>query len=199
MDAAAPRTVLHHGLARWVVLIWWLATALAALLARNGDGVEPLAMAAGGAVLVAIGWLPGIVLDDDALTIVNPLRTVRLPWSAVTAVRMGWVLTITAGPARYRAWAAPGPRRMSTMWDRHRTPYGVLERDAVARVARASARGDGELGVGEPAMLVSQRWAARAALSPVGQARLHWSPVAAGWLVAAGLLAVAAWLRAQGV
>ncbi len=193
--APASRIVLHHGLGRWVALLWWIATAAAALLARGGHGAEPLGMAAAGSALVVVAWLPAIVVDDDAVTIVNPLRTVRLPWHAVTAVRMGWVLTITAGSAAHRSWAAPGPRRMSSMWDRHRTPYGVLERDGVPIVARASARGEGGIGVGEPAVLVSQRWAARAALTPDEPVRVQWSAPSLGWLVAGALLALAAAIR----
>jgi Bacterial PH domain len=61
------------------------------------------------------GWRPALVVDDDGLTLRNPLRTVRLPWSQVQGVAMGWALTVTAAGVRHRVWAVPGPRRMQAL------------------------------------------------------------------------------------
>ncbi|MGN7190118.1 PH domain-containing protein [Curtobacterium sp. MCBA15_004] len=58
-------------------------------------------------VLVALGpvaaavwvtWVatvrPCIRFDDDAVTVVNPLRTTRVPWPAVRAVRQRWQVLV---------------------------------------------------------------------------------------------------------
>ncbi len=43
-------------------------------------------------------WLltvrPVVRLDDDALTVVNPLRTTRIPWAAVADVRLRWQIVV---------------------------------------------------------------------------------------------------------
>jgi len=86
-----------------------------------------------GVVLIALGpvaaavwvsWVatvrPCIRFDDDAVTVVNPLRTVRVPWPAVRAVRQHWqvlvetvdgrTVTCRGGPALPRRRpGAPGP------------------------------------------------------------------------------------------
>ncbi|QCR42833.1 hypothetical protein C1N91_04005 [Curtobacterium sp. SGAir0471] len=51
--------------------------------------------------VVAVVWVlwlltvrPVVRLDDDALTVVNPLRTTRIPWAAVADVRLRWQIVV---------------------------------------------------------------------------------------------------------
>jgi hypothetical protein len=125
-------------------------------------------MLAVAAVAFAVGWYPALVVDDDGLTVANPLRSNRIPWPAVDDVTMGWLLEVAAGGRRYRCLAVPGPRRMSALWERHLTGGGVLERDGLTALEAASARGEGLIGLGDASMIVAQRRAARAALTPPG-------------------------------
>ncbi|WP_161972662.1 PH domain-containing protein [Curtobacterium sp. HSID17257] len=49
-------------------------------------------------------WLltvrPAVRLDDDALTVVNPLRTTRVPWAAVADVRLRWQIVVQTADGR---------------------------------------------------------------------------------------------------
>jgi hypothetical protein len=163
------RVVLHHDLGRAVTVVWLVATvavvAVQPAANRPGQAAWMLAVVA---VAYAVGWYPALVVDDDGLTLVNPLRSNRIPWPAVDDVTMGWLLEVRAGGRRYRSLAVPGPRRIGALWERHLTGGGVLERDGLTALQAASARGEGGIGLGDAAMIVAQRRAARAALTPPG-------------------------------
>ncbi len=193
--AGPARVVLHHEIAR---------VALGAFAGIGGLALaagDPARRGAGGAWLVAVvavvavlGWRPALVVDDSGVAIRNPLRDVRIPWSRVEDVAMGWTLTVTAQGRTHRVWAVPGPRRMRSMYERRWTDGGTLERLAPLEVDRAGAAGGGGLGLGEAGLVVAQRWAARAALVPAG------TPVRVTWSRSTpALLAVAALAAAAGV
>ncbi len=60
----------------------------------------------------ALAWRPELVIDEQAVTLVNPLRTVRVPWRAVSSVGGRWSLEIRTQGGTYAAWASgPRPRR----------------------------------------------------------------------------------------
>lgn len=84
--------------------------------------------------LVALPWLlflatagytvfvrPRVEVDDAGVTLVNPLRTVVVPWPALVHVSTRYALTLHTPGGNHRAWAAPGPGRhaatMSTAVD----------------------------------------------------------------------------------
>jgi hypothetical protein len=192
----SARVVLHHDLGRAVTAVWLVVTVATAVTASGRPAADRPAWAAWmfavAAALVAVGWLPALVVDDDAVTVVNPLRTHRIPWPAVDDVTVGWLLEVTAGTARYRSLAVPGPRRMRALWERHATGYGVMERDGVTALQSASARGEGLIGLGDASILVAQRWAARAALTPPGPVTASWSWPGIVALAVAALFAVLA-------
>lgn len=56
------------------------------------------------AAIVWALWLltvrPSVRLDDDALTVVNPMRTTRVPWAAVTDVRLRWQIVVQTADGR---------------------------------------------------------------------------------------------------
>jgi hypothetical protein len=64
------------------------------------------------AVLLWVLWVltyrPSIRLDDDALTVVNPLRVTRVPWGEVADVRLRWQIVVEATDGRKVAcWGGP--------------------------------------------------------------------------------------------
>ncbi len=144
--------VLRHALGRAVAVAGWAAVLgwLVAAWPPGGSGLLFAAAASG--LLWVVCWRPAVVIDDAAVTVRNPLRNVRIGWSALDDASFGWSLRLRAGDVDCRAAAAPGPASMSALYDRHVTPGGVLERDAVALAGRRPA----------PALLaVRQRWEAR--------------------------------------
>lgn len=187
--------MLHHGLGRAALLLV-LVVGGAAAAAGPGDRAwsRLLGLVAAAAAVAAVGWRPAVVVDDGALTLVNPLRTVRLPWQAVQDVTMGWMLTVTAGGVRHRAWAVPGPGSMAAPYERRWTDSG-LERLAPAAVDRAGGAGLGAVGIGAASTVVAQRWARHRDL-PVPDGApgvdVHVSPVGAALLLTALLAAAAA-------
>lgn len=58
---------------------------------------------------------PKVVLHDEGLRIVNPLRTTEITWPMITEVRSRWVLEVLHDDDRYPAWGVPSdtgrPRR----------------------------------------------------------------------------------------
>lgn len=144
--------VLRHALGRAVAVAGWAAALGWLVAARPAGGSGLLFAAAASGLLWAVCWRPAVVIDDAAVTVRNPLRNVRIGWSALDDASFGWSLRLRAGHVVCRAAAAPGPASMSALYDRHVTPGGVLERDAVALAGRRPA----------PALLaVRQRWEAR--------------------------------------
>ncbi|MBB5787089.1 PH domain-containing protein [Jiangella mangrovi] len=157
--AVTEPVVLRHALGRAVAVVGWTA-ALGWLVAARPPGGTGLLFAAGASGLLwALCWRPAVVLDDDGVTVRNPLRDVRAGWAALDEAGFGWSLWLRAGDVTWHAAAAPGPASMSALYDRHVTAGGVLERDAVARAGQRPA----------PALLaVRQRWEARRAVAPGG-------------------------------
>lgn len=144
--------VLRHALARAVAVTGW-AAALGWLVATWPPGGPGLLFAAAASGLLwVLCWRPAVVIDDAAVTVRNPLRDVRIGWSALDEATFGWSLRLRAGDVACRAVAAPGPASMSALYDRHVTPGGVLERDAVAQAGRRPALA---------LLAVRQRWEAR--------------------------------------
>lgn len=61
-----------------------------------------------GALAWAVFWNPRVLVDEDAITIVNVLRTVSVPWRRFKQADSKWALTITTtAGATYTAWAVP--------------------------------------------------------------------------------------------
>ena len=110
---------------------------------------------------------PAVRLDDDALTVVNPLRTTRVPWVAVTDVRLRWQIVVQTADGR-SVTCRGGPS---------------------IRGSRPLSRG--ELSAAhEPVELrtIRQRWRARrAAGAPDGDVRRGWDRLA---VVTGGAVAV---------
>lgn len=63
----------------------------------------------------AVFWNPHVTVSDDEVTIVNTLRTYRIPTSVIDEVSTRWGLVVTVAGRKYQAWAAPAPGTLHTM------------------------------------------------------------------------------------
>ena len=67
----------------------------------------PLFLVAAWGVWMLFG-APAVRIDDDAVTLDNVGRSVRIPWNAVVDVEAGISLSVVTAAGRFSAWAAPG-------------------------------------------------------------------------------------------
>jgi len=118
--------------------------------------VLPLALVALAAY--AVLWRPRLVVDDEAVTVVNVLRTVVIPWSALIDVDTKFSLTLRTPNGRYSVWAAPAPGRTGVaMARRAERRHG----NQVQTAAMGNRSRPGDLVTtesGEAAYLVRDRW-----------------------------------------
>lgn len=93
------------------VLMW--AVAAIALVSALASGVAgllgiPLALAVAFAGFWLF-WFPKVSIDDDAITLVNPVRTISVPWPALITVDTKFALKLVTPAGAFTAWAAPAP------------------------------------------------------------------------------------------
>jgi hypothetical protein len=63
----------------------------------------------------ALGWFPAVVIEQDAVTLRNILRSRRIPYAAIDEVNTRFGLALVVQGASYSAWAAPAPGALYTM------------------------------------------------------------------------------------
>lgn len=92
-----------------VMLVSWLWSMLAAGV------LDPLSTLPWVAFVAVAGYVtfvrPKVVVDDDGVTLVNPVYTAFVPWAALVHVTTQYALTLHTPHRRVTAWAAPGPGR----------------------------------------------------------------------------------------
>jgi hypothetical protein len=151
-----PRSRYVSTIASWAVI--------AGLTAARGfeDGTTavlralPLAVALG---LLAwlVFWHPRVEVTDQGVTLVNPLRTVTVPWAALINVETQYALTLVTPDGRHRAWAAPGPGRHAVV---------TASNDELSGMSRTARDSRGAVAIGDlpsaasgqVARLVRRRW-----------------------------------------
>ncbi|MHA7292762.1 PH domain-containing protein [Arthrobacter sp. HLT1-21] len=117
---AANPVVFTPRFGKWFAGLTWVLAAIGIVLSVVGDGVEGLLSAWPLLALAYFGWLlfwyPSVVIDDDAVTLNNPLRSVSVPWTALIHVDTKFALTLVTVRGSHTAWAAPAPG----VWGTHR-------------------------------------------------------------------------------
>jgi hypothetical protein len=110
-DEFRPRT------SKTLAYIMWALAAIA-LVSSLASGVAgllgiPLALAVAFAGYWLF-WFPKVMLDDGGVTLVNPVRTVSVPWAALITVDTKFALKLVTPAGSYTAWAAPAPGVVGT-------------------------------------------------------------------------------------
>lgn len=142
----------------------------------------------------AVYWRPRVVIRDEEVQLVNILRTVSIPWTAIRSVDTKWTLTLVTDDGRFAAWASPGPGGMAKARAAQRA------RREEARLGSLSMFGGRTLPVAARASVadvINERWAktqagetASAASSAAPTISWHWPVIiAVPVLVALALLA----------
>ncbi len=181
---------------RVLAIVTWLlclAAVVAVFVSGSDAALRYLPLLTLIALLTWAGlWRPALVLDDDAVTVVNTFATTVVPWAALIDVDTKYALTLVTPNRRVIATVAPAPGRITTALS-NRDLKGI----SAPRGADGSVR-PGDLpnsDSGAAAHLVRQRWEGLLASDriDVGTAdtalvhpRIHW-PV----IVVSAALAVA--------
>lgn len=142
--------------AAWVVIAGLVAGE--GLQHGLGAAVRAMPYAAAACVLGwVLGWQPRVDVREDGVLLVNPWRTITVPWEALVQVTTRYALTLVTPHGRYSAWAAPAPGRHSVFLagdnDLRGLPRGTFD------AHRAVGLGDlPSSGSGGAAALVRARW-----------------------------------------
>ena len=113
-----PTETIRPTFSRWlavaVVACCLLVLGAALVTGPPLDALRALAPATGVAVLAWIMlWRPLVEVSDGGVRVVNPLRTVHVPWPALIDIDTRWTLTLRTTGGVVSAFAAPAPTAIS--------------------------------------------------------------------------------------
>jgi len=140
----------------WLICSVGLVTTIGAGIAQALTVLPWLLLAAG--LVWVVFWNPRVVVDDGGVQVVNPLRTIDVPWPAIRSVDTKWALTLITAYGTFTAWAAPAPGGLSTARRIARTDGQAIP--SSARDADDAIR-PGDLPTspsGSAAQIVRHRW-----------------------------------------
>lgn len=100
-------------------------------------------------VAYAVGLRPAIIGDDEAVTVRNPLREVRVPWGAVRAIQGGNAVTV-------RFTGPEGTELETRAWVHQTSPRAQAKAEARARKEESKTPGI-DLRGRTPAVYAAQR------------------------------------------
>jgi hypothetical protein len=184
---------LRSPFAWWLGWIWLAFAAFNLVDVMTSDATGPVASFAA-ATLVAscaaayvLALRPRVVADDDGLRIVNPLRTVVVPWGGVTEVDVTDVVRVHMGEAVYRVWALRENKRRQVRDNLLRASGSAEapeEPETELRPAEAKAR--------ELRTEVERRMAGRRSAGSAQPPEPYWSPPAVAAVLVAALVLLGA-------
>jgi hypothetical protein len=177
-------------------LLWGLALVMSTTSALAGvPGLPGLPLALAVAFVgYWLFWFPVVRLSESGVTLVNPARTVTVPWVALIAVDTKFALKLRTPHGAYTAWAAPAPGVTGAY---RAKPEHVQNLPGTSFGAGGSMR-PGDLrnsDSGAAAFLVRTRWAALAESGRLDVDQTDTSRAAVRWnvpqLVGAAVAAIA--------
>jgi hypothetical protein len=134
-------------------------------------------------------WRPRVEVSDGGVRLVNVMRTIDVPWPAITGIETRWALTLLTAYGTFTAWAAPargrGPVRRAMRADSF--PF---------RAMPSLGRGPDEVAPGaarEAAEIVREHWERLRAGGHLDNPVLEHEKAPVRWhvgTIAAGLLLV---------
>lgn len=133
----------------------------------------------------AVLWNPRVEIAPEDVTIVNILRTHRVPFTAIEDVQTRWGLSVTADGRRYPAWAAPAPGVLHTMRVNVRNYRNLPE----ARMEQGTARLSDDPGTdsGAAAVHIHRGIEAQSTTGTDAAVQTRWHPIT----IALGLVCIA--------
>lgn len=110
------------------VLLVIICVTVEVALVAFGD-VSVLLRATPAVAFVAFGsyvffWAPLLRINPTEIEIVNPLRTQKIGWRAITDISTRWNLTVVTGGRSIEAWAAPSRGPWASVGRLHRDAFG---------------------------------------------------------------------------
>lgn len=174
------------------VMIVCGAAAVTLLVQSPVNGVAALPMLGLLAFIAwAAYWRPSVRIDDDAVTIENVFRTLRVPYGQIQRIDTRFALTLFTPERRIVAWAAPAPGRHKLMTIRRDQAEHLPESSYVAGTVRPGDLTGSDSGVA--AYIVRRRWeelrdaGTLDAHTGAVEVRLHVVTIAAGAALVAAL------------
>lgn len=167
------------------------AAAVAVFVQDAAVGITALPMLALLAFAMwAAYWRPSVRIDDDAVTIENVFRTLRVPYTRIDRIDTRFALTVFTSRGRIAAWAAPAPGRHRLMTISRDQGEHLPESSYVAGTIRPGDLVGSDSGAA--AYIVRRRWEQlRDAdlLDGSGQidVSIHWVTIAVGAALLAAL------------
>ncbi|MBR8741277.1 PH domain-containing protein [Nocardiopsis sp. MG754419] len=131
-DGARSATVTHASTGSRVLAIVWIVIAVLLLVDLVLRGTDRTAWIAGSVLLVTIAgvhlaWLrPRVVSTPRGIRMVNPVREIFVPWSAVVWVDVVDVLRVHTAEGVYRSWPLRETKR-SKVRENLRRESGYLD------------------------------------------------------------------------
>lgn len=101
-------------------------------------------------------WQPAVRVSDDAVTVQNVYRTIRVPWGQIQRIDTRFALTLFTTHGRVAAWAAPAPGRHSILLADRSQGTHLPESSYVAGTVRPGDLVNSESGAA--AYVVRRRW-----------------------------------------
>lgn len=106
-----PTVVIRSALSKWGTVAIALIAAATIIHTVVTAGAKLAAQLTIYPLLVTlIAWAlwgkPAVVLQDEVVKLINPLRTYQIPYSAITEVSARGALRVHVGERHYTAWAA---------------------------------------------------------------------------------------------
>lgn len=192
-----PRT------SKWFAGTAWTVAAIGLISALITDGVEGLLTGWPLLALAFFGWwifwYPSVCIGTDEVTLINPLRSITIPWQALIAVDTKFALALITPRGCFTSWAAPAPG----IWGTHRGKPEHVRNLPGSTYGPAQSIRPGDLvntDSGTAAYLVRRRWAELAESGQLATGttdltqvttEVHWAAIACGTLlVAASVLAM---------
>jgi hypothetical protein len=183
------------------IVVWVFCGGAVAAIIAGGIGTTAgyLPLVALVAFLAWAGlWRPSVGVGEDAVTVVNTLSTIVVPWAALIQVETRYALTLVTPHGRYAATAAPAPGRLATALSRRELGRAGAQVDADGRIRPGDLPNTDS---GAAAYLVRERWERLVAdggieigvadTTPV-ERRWHWSVIAIALVLLAGAIAAPA-------
>jgi hypothetical protein len=180
--------------ARSLAVVWFLIALFVTYdTLRRGSGrpmwVALAVLAFSCALVYALAFRPAVVVDDEAVTLRNILRDVRVPWGRVTRIGSAWSLTVDTDRKSWGSWAITARNRERGEVYRRGVAFGGsmgarlgggTGSSPAPAYGGAGAGSDGEGGTTYVSVELSRRW--DAALSRSQSAPDEAAPVVVTWV-----------------